>query len=65
MYQFENPFVVDSAKFIAAFGDIATPHREAIRNTIAWYRQHLQAQDSLKTDLRMYEQPNLRTNSQA
>jgi hypothetical protein len=38
---------------------------EAIRNTIAWYRQHLQAQDSLKTDLRMYEQPNLRTNSQA
>ncbi|PZO37749.1 MAG: NAD-dependent dehydratase [Pseudanabaena frigida] len=61
-YQFENPFVVDSSKFVKAFGDIATPHRDAIRNTIAWYRQHLQAQDSLKMDFRMYEQPNLKTN---
>jgi nucleoside-diphosphate-sugar epimerase len=41
MYQFENPFVVDSSKFVNAFSDIATPHREAIRNTIAWYQQYL------------------------
>jgi hypothetical protein len=62
MYQFENPFVVDSSKFVRVFGDIATPHREAIRHTIAWYRQHLLAQDSLKQGFRMYEQPNLTTN---
>ena len=41
MYQFENPFVVDSSKFVKTFGNIATSHREAIRNTIAWYRQYL------------------------
>lgn len=62
MYQFENPFVVDSSKFVSAFGNIATPHREAIRHTIAWYRQHLLAQDSLKQGFRMYEQSNLTTN---
>ncbi|CAN1210214.1 NAD-dependent dehydratase [Tumidithrix helvetica PCC 7403] len=44
MYQFEHPFVVDSSKFVKAFGDLATPHREAIRHTIAWYRQYLQSQ---------------------
>lgn len=41
MYQFEKPFVVDSSKFTRAFGDIATPHREAVKATVAWYRQHL------------------------
>ncbi len=35
-HQLENPFVVDSSKFVKAFGDIATPHRDAIRNTISW-----------------------------
>jgi nucleoside-diphosphate-sugar epimerase len=44
MYQFERPFIVDSTKFIQAFGDIATPHREALRRTIAWYRHYLQAE---------------------
>jgi nucleoside-diphosphate-sugar epimerase len=37
MYQFEHPFIVDSAKFVKAFGDISTPHQEAIHNTIRWY----------------------------
>jgi hypothetical protein len=41
MYQFEHPFIVDSSKFIKAFGDISTPHQTAIRNTIGWYRQYL------------------------
>ena len=41
MYQFEKPFVVDSGKFVRAFGDIATPHRDAVKATVAWYRQHL------------------------
>jgi len=37
MYQFEQPFVVDHSKFTAHFGDIATPHAEAIRKTVDWY----------------------------
>ena len=37
LYEFNEPFVVDSGKFVRAFGDIATPHHEAIRQTIAWY----------------------------
>ena len=41
MYQFEHPFIVDSSKFIKAFGDISTPHQAAIRNTIGWYKKHL------------------------
>lgn len=44
MYQFENNFVVDSSKFVKAFGDISTPHREALGRTIAWYREYLQTQ---------------------
>lgn len=40
MYEFEQPFVVDHSKFSRAFGDHATPHREAVRKTIAWYRNH-------------------------
>lgn len=39
MYEFEQPFVVDHRKYIEAFGDHATPMREALRQTIAWYRQ--------------------------
>ena len=38
LYQFESPFVVDGSKFARAFGFTPTPHREAIQQTIAWYR---------------------------
>jgi nucleoside-diphosphate-sugar epimerase len=38
MYEFMQPFVVDSSKFVRAFGDIATPHREAARKTLDWYK---------------------------
>ena len=38
LYQFEAPFVMDGSKFTQAFGFTPTPHREAIRQTIAWYR---------------------------
>jgi nucleoside-diphosphate-sugar epimerase len=41
MYEFEKPFVVDSSKFIRAFGDISTPHQQAVRETLAWFREHL------------------------
>ena len=40
MYEFEKPFIVDSSKFERTFGKRATPHREAIRQTIEWYREH-------------------------
>lgn len=39
-YEFDEPYVVDDSKFRAAFGHDATPHEEAIRQTLAWYRAH-------------------------
>lgn len=37
-YTFRDPFVVDHSKFAAAFGADPTPHGEAIRDTLEWYR---------------------------
>jgi nucleoside-diphosphate-sugar epimerase len=48
MYLFEEPFVVDHAKFTAAFGDLATPLDEAVRSTVEWYR----SQEAAKADER-------------
>jgi nucleoside-diphosphate-sugar epimerase len=42
LYQFEEPFILDHAKFEGVFGNHATPLREAIRQTVAWYRQNPQ-----------------------
>jgi nucleoside-diphosphate-sugar epimerase len=42
LYEFNEPFVVDSSKFVQAFGDIATPNREAVGQTLEWYRLHAQ-----------------------
>jgi hypothetical protein len=39
MYEFEEPFVVDHSRFEAAFGNGATPHPDAIRETVAWYKE--------------------------
>jgi nucleoside-diphosphate-sugar epimerase len=41
MYEFEQPFVVDSSKFENAFGMKGTPIHEAIKETVAWYKNHL------------------------
>ncbi len=41
MYEFEKPFVVDHGKYAKMFGNHATPLREAIRQTLAWYRDYL------------------------
>jgi len=40
MYEFEQPFIVDSSKFENTFGMKATPMRDAIKETVAWYRSH-------------------------
>jgi nucleoside-diphosphate-sugar epimerase len=42
MYEFEKPFIVDSGKFERAFGMKATPMREAIRETVHWYKNHME-----------------------
>jgi hypothetical protein len=38
LYVFYEPYVVDHSAFAAAFGEDATPLREAIRQTVAWAR---------------------------
>jgi nucleoside-diphosphate-sugar epimerase len=40
LYEYEEPFVVDDSRFVAAFGDIATPLPEAIGTTVSWYRSN-------------------------
>lgn len=43
LYQSEAPWVIDSTKFVEAFGDIATPTADAVSRTIQWYRERLAA----------------------
>lgn len=40
MYEFEEPFIVDSSAFTAAFDQFATDLDEAIAATVMWYRTH-------------------------
>lgn len=37
-YEFAEPFIVDDSQFRSAFGNGVTPHEQAIRETVAWYR---------------------------
>jgi len=39
LYEFEEPFVLDTSNFTRTFGDHATPLREAIQRTVRWYRE--------------------------
>ena len=40
LHEWERPCVVDRSRFERAFGAPTTPHREAIRETVAWFRAH-------------------------
>jgi nucleoside-diphosphate-sugar epimerase len=40
MYEFDQPFIIDSSKFEKIFGTRATPMREAIKETVEWYKKH-------------------------
>jgi nucleoside-diphosphate-sugar epimerase len=40
LYEFEEPFIVDSSDFEAAFDQSATDLDTAISTTVEWYRQH-------------------------
>ena len=37
-YEFEEPFILDTAKFESAFGTTVTPLATAVAETVAWYR---------------------------
>ena len=37
-YQFDQPFILDTSKYQAAFGPAGTPLAAAIAATLAWYR---------------------------
>lgn len=39
-YEFSEPYIVDHSAFAKAFGASPTPHRQAIEETLAWYRNH-------------------------
>lgn len=39
LYEWEKPFVMDDSKFRRVFGGEPTPMRQAIRESIAWFRQ--------------------------
>jgi nucleoside-diphosphate-sugar epimerase len=45
LYEFEEPFVVDHSKFEEAFGEHSTPLKEAIGDTVRWYRSTRPAGD--------------------
>jgi nucleoside-diphosphate-sugar epimerase len=38
MYEFEKPFVMNHGRFARAFGDISTPHEDAVRRTVEWFK---------------------------
>ncbi len=40
LYEFKKPFIVDHSKYERTFGSETTPHREALRKTLEWFRQH-------------------------
>ncbi len=37
-YQFDQPFLLDTSKYAATFGDSGTPLPEAIATTVAWFQ---------------------------
>jgi nucleoside-diphosphate-sugar epimerase len=37
-YEFESPFVLDTSKFQSTFGGQVTPLKQAVSDTVAWYR---------------------------
>jgi nucleoside-diphosphate-sugar epimerase len=41
LYQSEEPFVMDGSRFDRAFTAVATPHEEAVRRTMSWYRSRM------------------------
>ena len=40
VYQFTNPWLVDHGKYAQTFGTDITPHAEAVKQTVAWFKAH-------------------------
>jgi len=40
MPTYENPYLVDHGKFEKSFGNPSTTHKEAIKETVIWYREN-------------------------
>jgi nucleoside-diphosphate-sugar epimerase len=43
LYEFDEPYVVDSSKFTNAFGEMATPLTAAAEETVGWFRENVSA----------------------
>ena len=39
LYEFNEPLLIEGSKYTRAFGGTSTPHQEALRRTVAWYRK--------------------------
>src|SRR6266487_3639788 len=39
LYEFNEPYLVDGSKYTRAFDGLPTSHQEALRRTVAWYRE--------------------------
>ena len=39
-YEFDEPFIMDHGKYERTFGGDTTPHREAVRETLDWFRRN-------------------------
>ncbi len=39
LYEFNGPLLFDGSKYCRAFGGTPTSHQEAMRQTVAWYRE--------------------------
>ena len=39
LYEFNQPYLIDGSKYSRAFDGIPTSHQEAMRRTVAWYRE--------------------------
>lgn len=43
LYEWQQPFIMDDSKFRRTFGTEPTPMRQAIRESVAWFRHHTPA----------------------
>lgn len=39
LYEYNEPYLFDGSRYTSAFGGAPTPHQEAMRQTVAWYRE--------------------------
>jgi hypothetical protein len=39
LYEFNEPLLFDASKYMHALDGIPTPHQEAMRRTVDWYRE--------------------------